>query len=326
MQVICQADANSEECVPETNGVSSGFHPHPIDDWQETGLPDTLLESLVIKRLFTVGEETGRKRRQGALYSPKSVLDLLQTLRNAQLVYHKDTASMSDFIFALTDAGRDRARKLLDESMYVGPAPVHLSYYIDSVAAQSITTESPDIEAVRNAFSDVLISEQMQRRLGPAINSGRGLFLYGAPGNGKTTIAERITRCFGTHVWIPHAITVGGEIIKFFDPENHTPVGSNKLSILKGEACDARWIKIKRPTIVVGGELIMETLELQYNPFTKISEPSVQLKSNCGTLVIDDFGRQRMEPVELLNRWIVPLEKRYDYLTLSTGTKDSSTF
>ena len=228
---------------------------------------------------------------------------------------------LEDVKNALSEAGRSRARKLLDESMYVGAAPVPLEYYIESVKAQSITTENASVQEVRAAFSDVLISEQMQRRLGPAINSGRGLFLYGAPGNGKTTIAERITRCFGTHVWIPKTLYVEGEIIKYYDPQNHVQIGSDKPAILKGEAFDTRWIKVQRPTIVVGGELMMEALELQYNPYTKITEPSVQLKSNCGTLVIDDFGRQRMAPVDLLNRWIVPLEKRYDYLTLSTGTK-----
>jgi predicted ATPase with chaperone activity len=307
--------ATSPEPAPQ------GFHPPPVDDWAETGLPETLLEALVIKSLFTSGEQTGRNVAKALCLSPKSVLDMLQSLKNAQLVYYKDTASMSDFTYALSEAGRDRARKLLDESMYVGAAPITLEYYIESVAAQSITTESPTVEAVRNAFDDVLISEETQRRLGPAINSGRGLFLYGVPGNGKTTIAERITRCFGTSVWIPRAIFVEGEIIKFFDPQSHTPVGSDKPSILKGEAFDARWVKVRRPTIVVGGELTMDALELRYNPYTKITEPSVQLKSNLGTLVIDDFGRQRMEPVDLLNRWIVPLEKRYDYLTLSTGTK-----
>jgi predicted ATPase with chaperone activity len=297
------------------------FHPQPIEHWHETGLPETLLEALVIKHLFTAGERSGREVADFLTLPPKPVLDLLKALKHDQLAYYKDTASMSDFTYALTEAGRDRARKLLDESMYVGPTPITLEYYIESVAAQSITIEKPGFDEVREAFSDVLISDKMQRRLGPAINSGRGLFLYGLPGNGKSTIAERITRCFGTDVWIPHAIYTAGEIIKFFDPQIHQMTGPARQSILKGETFDTRWVKIKRPTIIVGGELNMESLELQFNPHTKITEPSVQLKSNLGTLVIDDFGRQRMEPVELLNRWIVPLEKRHDYLSLSTGTK-----
>jgi len=297
------------------------FHPRPIEQWDESGLPQTLLEALVIKYLFTTGERAGRDIATALSLPPKPVLDILQSLKNAQLAFYKDTAGMSDFTYALSEAGRSRARNLLDESMYVGAAPVPLAYYIESVAAQSITHEKPGVEHVRGAFDDVLLSEKMQNRLGPAINSGRGLFLYGLPGNGKSTIAERITRCFGSDVWIPHAIYIGGEIIKFYDPQSHRAVGSGKPSILKGEAHDPRWIRIKRPTIIVGGELTMESLELQYNHYTKITEPSVQLKSNLGTLVIDDFGRQRMDVVELLNRWIVPLEKRHDYLSLSTGLK-----
>jgi predicted ATPase with chaperone activity len=198
---------------------------------------------------------------------------------------------------------------------------VPLKYYIESVNRQTIANESPGPEQVKEAFSDLLVSEAMLAKLGPAINSGRGLFLYGVPGNGKTSIAERITGCFGTTVWVPHAIFVDGEIIKFYDPENHQAVEGHRPALLKEQPHDRRWIEIRRPTIVVGGELTMATLELQHNQYTKITEPSVQLKSNCGTLVIDDFGRQRMHPDELLNRWIVPLEKRYDYLSLANGKK-----
>ncbi|MHC5110723.1 MAG: ATP-binding protein, partial [Planctomycetota bacterium] len=158
-------------------------------------------------------------------------------------------------------------------------------------------------------------------RLGPAINSGRGLFLYGFPGNGKTSIAERITGAFGMNVWIPRALFIEGETVQLYDPQSHVAVGSDQPSIVRGESYDRRWIKIKRPTIVVGGELQMSALELQYDLNTKITEAPLQLKSNCGLLLIDDFGRQRMDPVELLNRWIVPLEKRFDFLTLFNGKK-----
>jgi len=320
MQTVAQPETRRTQEQP-VEEKPRGFHPAPIEQWSETGLPETLLEALVIKFLFTAGERSGRDIAAALTMPPKPVLDILQTLKNGQLAYYKDTAGMSDFTYALSEAGRTRARKLLDESMYVGPAPVPLEYYIESVKAQSITREKPGVAHVEEAFSDVLLSAKMRDRLGPAINSGRGLFLYGLPGNGKSTIAERITRCFGSDVWIPHAIFVAGEIIKFYDPQTHRVVGSLKPSIVRGEAHDPRWVKIRRPTIIVGGELTMESLELQYNHYTKITEPSVQLKSNLGTLVIDDFGRQRMDAVELLNRWIVPLEKRHDYLSLSTGTK-----
>ncbi len=294
------------------------IYPATPETLAETGLPETLVEALICKYLFNVGEAMGRKIERDLCLPPKPVKDILAELKKDQHIFYKDQ-SMGDFKFALSESGRERARRYLEENMYAGPAPVLLEHYIDSVKQQSITLEHPDKEAVRKAFSDILLSDKVLDTVGPAINSGRGLFLYGFPGNGKTTIAERITRCFGLDIWIPHAIYIEGEIIKFFDAECHQPI-DDKLALVQ-EDYDTRWIKIKRPTIVVGGELTMEALELQYNRFTKITEPSVQLKSNCGTLVIDDFGRQRMPPIELLNRWIVPLEKRFDYLILANGKK-----
>ena len=167
--------------------------------------------------------------------------------------------------------------------------------YVKSVAAQTITAEHPKEEDLRRAFSDLLISEEMFAMLGPAINSGRGMFLYGYPGNGKTSIAERITRCFGTTVWIPKVIDVEGQIIKLFDLANHEPIELAAASgLLRDDDFDHRWIEIRRPTIIAGGELRMEDLEIHYDPITKISEAPLQLKSNNGTFLIDDFGRQRM--------------------------------
>jgi predicted ATPase with chaperone activity len=301
-----------EEYDPKT------LYPAAPETLKETGLPESFVESLVCKYLYAVGESMGRQIERDLCLPSEPVKKVLAVLKKDQHVFYKDQ-SMGDFQFALSDGGRDRARRYLDESMYVGPAPVLLEHYIDSVKAQSITIEQPGRDDVREAFSDILLSDEIKDRLGPAINSGRGLFLYGFPGNGKTTIAERVTRCFGLDIWVPHVIYVDGEIIKFYDPENHVKA-EGKLGLLQ-EEYDTRWVKIKRPTIIVGGELTMDALELQYNTHTKITEPSVQLKSNCGTLVIDDFGRQRMAPIELLNRWIVPLEKRFDYLILSNGKK-----
>ena len=164
----------------------------------------------------------------------------------------------------------------------------------------------------------------MLRRLGPAINSGRGLFLFGAAGNGKTSIAERVTRAFGQYIWIPRAIGVDGEIIRLFDPNAHEEgaARSRPAACSNESQIDQRWVRIRRPTIVVGGELTMDNLEVTLNTSTGISEAPLQLKSNCGTLVIDDFGRQRMSTDELLNRWIVPLEKRYDYLESAQRQED----
>jgi len=305
----------------DSPATAEPFEPREAETLAEAGISEALLESLVFKLLLARGHQTGRGVARELGTPGKPTLELLSRLKSQQMVYYKDTAAMGDFNYALTEAGRERARKYVDECSYVGRCPVPLEYYIESVRRQTIHTEQPGRAQLEQAFSDLLISETMFDKLGPAINSGRGLFLFGFPGNGKTSIAERITACFGTDIWVPYAVVVDGEIIKFYDPENHVAAEDNRPALLRNDGHDPRWVRIKRPTIVVGGELTMAALELQYNQFTKITEPSVQLKSNCGTLVIDDFGRQRMNPDELLNRWIVPLEKRYDYLTLSNGKK-----
>jgi predicted ATPase with chaperone activity len=229
---------------------------------------------------------------------------------------------MNDYVYQLTDLGRERARRFMEHCTYFGAAPVSLTDYIHSVKSQSLETQHPTEQDLRRAFEDILINERMLRRLGPAINSGRGLFLFGSAGNGKTTIAERVTRAFGQFIWIPRSIGVDGEIVRLFDPVNHEECPLPQDSgLLDQSRIDRRWVRIRRPTFVVGGELQMDNLEVTLNRSTGISEAPLQLKSNCGTLVIDDFGRQKMSIDQLLNRWIVPLEKRYDFLNLANGKK-----
>ena len=229
---------------------------------------------------------------------------------------------MNDYVYQLTDLGRETAKKLVETCSYYGAAPVPLKAYIASVAEQTLTKMHPTVTDLQRAFSDLLVNPKMLRRLGPAVNSGRGLFLFGAPGNGKTSIAERITKAFGDTVWIPRAIGISGEIMRIFDPALHEEVPLEETSgPLQSHAIDKRWIRIRRPTIVVGGELTMDALEVVPSTGNNVSEAPLQMKSNCGTLVIDDFGRQRMTTDELLNRWIVPLEKRYDFLRLINGKK-----
>jgi predicted ATPase with chaperone activity len=247
---------------------------------------------------------------------------LLHTLKAQRLLGFKSQATLSDYVYEMTDAGLDRARRCADQCGYCGAAPVSLADYAAGVAAQSLQKVKPRIHDLRRAFADLTISEEMFFRLGRAITSGRGLFLYGPPGNGKTSIAERITAAYGMSIWIPRALSVWGEIVRLFDPSCHEelPLATGKR-IVDEEKVDARWVRIRRPTIVVGGELTMDSLEITVQKHTGVSEAPVQMKSNCGTLVIDDFGRQRISPATLLNRWIVPLEKRRDYLSLASGRK-----
>jgi len=307
--------------VEETESPSA-FKPPPPETLEEAGLTNEMVDALAFKYLLNIGSAQGAKIAQTLALPHSLVVERLADLKKQQLLGYVGNANMGDFTYTLTEAGRDRARRFMDESMYFGAAPVPLLTYCDAVKAQSITLEKPCHTHLAGAFDDLLINDRMFATLGPAINSGRGMFLYGPPGNGKTSIAERITLCFGAEVYIPYAVHIDGFIVKLFDAEIHERIGGGPTSkVFKANQYDERWVKIRRPTVVVGGELTMDQLEVQYNPTTKISEASVQLKSNCGTLVIDDFGRQRMNPFELLNRWIVPLEKRFDFLSLANGVK-----
>lgn len=306
---------------PASDASPARFVPAPPKNFEEAGLDTAVVEALLLKYLAAVGSATGATIASDLCLPPESMIQMLSALKQQQIVVYVGSATMGDFTYTLTDAGRDRARRFQHESLYVGPAPVPLDQYVPSVKAQTITAVTPRYEDLRRAFDDLLISEEMFHILGPAINSGRGMFLYGYPGNGKTSIAERITRCFGDEIYIPRSLIVDGLIIKLFDAANHHQVEVNRDSILKKDKADPRWVKITRPTIVSGGELTLEALEVQYNPTSNTCEAPIQLKSNGGTLVIDDFGRQRVRPIELLNRWIVPLEKRVDFLALPNGKK-----
>ena len=304
------------------DGVRDEFIPREPTTVREAGLTDSEVESLILKYLLAKGEATGRDVADQTRL-PFVIMDaLMRQMKYDQLLVYRGTATMNDYVYQLTDLGRERARRLAEHCSYYGAAPVPLKDYIEGVAAQSLTKQHPTVADLEQAFEDLLINKKMLGRLGPAINSGRGMFLFGAPGNGKTSIAERVTRAFGQFIWIPRAIGIDGEIIRLFDPNSHeeAPLPTNN-ALWDGAQIDKRWVRIRRPTIVVGGELMMENLEVTINTSTGISESPVQLKSNCGTLVIDDFGRQKMSVDQLLNRWIVPLEKRYDFLNLPNGKK-----
>ena len=280
------------------------------------------VEAIILKLLAARSEATGRQISDQLRLPFLIVENLLTQLKSEQWIVHRGAAVLNDYVYQLTETGRDRARRLADKCTYFGSAPVTVKDYIASVAAQSLTTQHPTPVDLERAFSDLLISKHTLRRLGPAINSGRGLFLFGPPGNGKSSIAERITRAFGSHIWIPRCIGVDGEIIRLYDPNNHEEVPlESGAGLLEQRKIDRRWVRIRRPTVIVGGELTMEHLEVRLNLATGVNEAPVQLKSNCGTLVIDDFGRQRMSIDELLNRWIVPLEKRCDFMNLASGKK-----
>ncbi len=297
------------------------FTPTEPNSVEEAGLGEEFVEQLISKFLAVYGAAKGRAIAEAICLPFRVVEPLLASLRTNQIVVHAGSAPFNDYYYTLTAQGRTRAMSFLDACSYVGPAPVPIEDYLTSVDAQSITAEAPGPERLEAAVAGISIDTGLFEALGPAINSGAGMFLYGAPGNGKSTLAKRITMCFGQEIWIPHALVVDGQIIKFFDSAYHKPTTGNHRGLIKCREYDRRWLRIARPTVVVGGELTMDNLELRHDPRTNINEAPLQLKSNCGCLLIDDFGRQRIEPAELLNRWIVPLEMRHDFLTLTTGKK-----
>lgn len=301
--------------------AEQSFLPSAPETIEQTGLSDTLIEALILKLLLTVGTASGRTVSE-RICIPFGVLEeQLHSLRSRQILCHTGSAALNDYRYSLTETGHNRAQSYMESCAYVGPAPVPLEDYLMSVEAQTIRAEAPRREALVKAFSKISIDTELFENLGPAINSGAGLFLYGEPGNGKSTLAKCITMCFGQHVWIPHAIIEDGQLIKFYDGVYHEATQQAKGGIIKSQNHDPRWIKVRRPTVIVGGELTLDSLEIRHDPRANVSEAPLQLKSNCGLLLIDDFGRQRIEPAELLNRWIVPLESHTDFLTLANGKK-----
>jgi predicted ATPase with chaperone activity len=303
-----------------------GFCPSQPRSLEQTGVSSSLIESLILKHLSIVGRASGRNIADHVCI-PFGILDgLYQVLRTRQLLMHTGAAPLNDYYYTLTEQGRERAQSHMLACAYSGAAPVPMMDYVISVEAQTIRAESPRREQLEKAFADISVDPSLFEALGPAVNSGAGMFLYGSPGNGKSTLAHRITACFGQHIWVPHALIEDGQIIKLFDAAYHDLVKEDKDSPSLAVEHDKRWVRIRRPTVVVGGEMTMDNLEIRHDPHSNVCEAPLQLKSNCGCLLIDDFGRQRIEPAELLNRWIIPLECRHDFLTLPTGRKFQAPF
>jgi predicted ATPase with chaperone activity len=305
----------------------------------ETGLGMGFLTDLVLKIVYFYGNITGQQlaeeTRLPYLGVLDKVLEFLKLEEYVDIIGAQGGFSERSFQYVIATKGRLKVNEVLDRSQYAGAAPVPLNDYIAMVQRQAIGDMIVNARSVREAFANFVINERMLDKIGPAANSARSLFLYGPPGNGKTTIAEGIASMLGGYVLVPYAVEVDGQIIKVFDPLNHERVevpaqptpepmpafGGAMAQPSVASQPDRRWVMCRRPQVVVGGELILEQLELIFDPIAKVYEAPFQWKANGGLFLIDDFGRQKCRPQDLLNRWIVPLEKKFDFLALQTGKK-----
>jgi hypothetical protein len=291
---------------------------------EDTGLNADQVTQLLAKHLYA-GEASGSTLAD-RLRLPYAILEpLIERARAERLIEVRGAAGSgtAGYRYVLTDLGRDRTRQFLDANQYTGPAPVTLASYVDAMRALAAARGYIDRDRLRKGFAHLVIADSVLEQVGPAANAGKAIFLYGPPGNGKTVIAEGMGRTFGGDMYVPHAIDVDGQIVTVFDPINHQSLDTDgdDSGLVTSAPRDRRWVRIRRPVVMVGGELTLGMLDLNFNPIAKFHEAPVQLKANGGVFVVDDFGRQRMRPEELLNRWIVPLESRVDYLTLHTGKK-----
>ena len=280
---------------PTPKSSKPQFTPREPLSFRDAGLREPQVEALVLKFLLNSGGNTGREIAQ-QLALPFGIMEgLLQVMKLDQLIVYRGASVVGDFVYELTERGAERARSHAAQSTYFGSAPVPLTDYVDSVEAQSVRHQKPRLGDVKRTFKSLVLGEKMQRQIGEAVNLGKGFFLYGSPGNGKTSIAEQVTSIYSEGIWIPRAIQASGEIIRVYDPTKHEVIAWNEERSIGESRVDARWVYIKRPTIIVGGELRLENLEVATNEVTGISEAPIQLKANCGTLVIDDFGRQKFD-------------------------------
>lgn len=295
---------------------SKNLIPTALDDIEDTDLDFGFLADLSLKIVDTDTNCT-TERASEKLKLPIGITEfVLQYLYREKFVEIRGQLAPGNTRYAMLERGWERVRRISEVNGYIGPAPVSLNAYVQMLQSQEKIREPVNPESVHAALEDLVLSERVVHTLGLVVSSGRSLFLTGPPGNGKTTIAKALHAALAGDIWVPYAVEVDGQVIKIFDAHNHEPVDPPP-----SKPHDSRWVKIRRPLVIVGGELTIEAMDLMYSPSVRYYEAPFQMKSNGGTLVIDDFGRQRVNPTELLNRWIIPLEGRVDYLTLHTGKK-----
>ncbi len=297
------------------------FWPGQPRSLEDTGLNATMIEELILKAIFYAGEMRGMDIAN-RLKLPTSVIEeSLEGLRRQKYIDIRggggSGVGKSTMIYQLTTFATDVLRQILDRNRYNGPAPIPIQEWVEAVKKQSIRGNRITRQRMEDKFGDLIIRDYIFDGIGPAMNSGRAIFFYGPPGNGKTAICQGMVNCFEGEIFIPHAILIDDFIVRIFDNILHKPVEEEQGN----PSYDRRWVRCRRPLVVVGGELTLEMLDLVYSPEVKYYEAPFQMKATNGMLLVDDFGRQKVSPKDLLNRWIVPLESDVDMLTLHTGKK-----
>ena len=305
--------------------------PAPVQSLEDTGLSALFVEDLALKFLYNRGELTGHDIASLMHLPFQTVVSpIMDSLKREQMCEVKGSGGLgaASYRYSITGKGITRAREQMERSTYTGPAPVVWEDYVQAINTQGDKQLQVNPDVMKQALSHLVLEDTVFSKIGPAVNSGKSIFLYGPPGNGKTTIAESIGRMIlKNDIYIPYAVEVDGQIIKVYDEINHVivPVEDSVVRGVTGtlgsKRPDTRWVRIKRPVIMVGGELTLDGLELVYDPNNKYYEAPFQMKANGGMFLIDDFGRQQIRPRDLLNRWIVPMEKNIDFLALHTGRK-----
>src|SRR5918998_1026565 len=283
----------------------------------DTGISEGFLCDLALKHVAMLAEPTTSAVAE-RLRLPRTLTEeLLQLLYREKLIEVRLQTTPGSTRYAMLDHGWERMARLQAICGYTGAAPVSLKDYAHMMRLQAIPSHPASVDTVRAAFRDLVLPDSLMQTLGCVINSRRSLFISGLPGTGKTAVAERINNAMPGAIWIPYAIEIDGQIIRVFDSHSHSIAPDDETPA----EYDRRWVHIRRPLVIVGGELTLENTDLTWSEVARFYEAPFQMKSNGGTLVIDDFGRQRVAPQDLLNRWIVPLERRVDYLALHTGKK-----
>ncbi|MGA8030225.1 MAG: hypothetical protein WB992_24040, partial [Bryobacteraceae bacterium] len=334
---IAEPDPQSEP-LEENHG---GFETEPVNQSQinqrqierfipsvprslgDTGLPNPLIEQLILKLLYFKGDVLAGDLSRAMGFKFSVIEGMIEGFKIKQLIQVKSSLGFGPVsaLLALTEKGRQVARDYLENNQYVGPAPVSINQYCLAVEGQRMSASWLTPERLAAAYSHMVTTETMLDQIGPAVSSGKSFLIYGQPGNGKTYIAEALSAIQSSEIYVPYALECQGNIIQLFDPIYHKTVERGEEDLDANSHYDGRWARCRRPFIASGGELSLSMLDLSYNEVSKIYDAPFQLKANNGIYLIDDFGRQKATPGEILNRWIVPMERRVDYLSFQNGGK-----